>query len=265
MSYVSYRVADALVSALPDRAAERAARAVARAAHALRIPARARLERNLERLGGPELAHARSREAFEHFAMTLTDFLRLGHVSRPELDTRVRLDGEEHLDAARRSGRGVIVVSAHVGSWELGAAWLAAHGVRLRVVSRRHPSAAVERFYRRRRAQWGVHALEGASLWLAAARALRSGEWVGVMVDRARPGHRGAPCAWAAAVARRTGALVLPAAMRRTGNGRHTLWCGPPQEGAHAATGDTRRALASWLAASPEQWCAFTPAPEGIA
>src|SRR6266850_1523741 len=131
MSYLSYRVADALVGALPDRTAELAARAVARVAHTLRVPARSRLERNLERLGGPGLAHARSREAFEHFAMTLTDFLRLGHVSRPELNTRVRIDGEEHLDTARRSGRGVIVVSAHVGSWELGAAWLAAHGIRL--------------------------------------------------------------------------------------------------------------------------------------
>jgi KDO2-lipid IV(A) lauroyltransferase len=260
MAYVSYRVADALVGALPDPAAEWTARTLARALHALHVPARARLERNLERLGGPRLARTRSREAFEHFAMTLTDFLRLGHVTPRDLDRRVRVEGEEHLDAARRTARGVIVVSAHAGSWELGAAWLAARGIRLRIVARPHPSAAVERFFLRRRARWGVLPLEGGSTWLAAARALRSGEWVAIMVDRA--GRRGSPCAWVAALARRTGCRVLPAVMRRGQGGGHLLCCGPLEDGSQGAT---RTALASWLAGAPEQWCAFRPAPEGLA
>ena len=60
------------------------------------------------------------------------------------------------------------------------------------------------------------------------ARALRDGEWVALMGDRAVPGLGGSLGAWASALARRTGAVVLPVATIRRPDGRHALWCDPP-------------------------------------
>src|SRR5437660_339948 len=80
------------------------------------------------------------------FALTFTDFLRLGHLKREALAGAVEVHGAEHLAAARASGRGVILLSAHLGNWELGAAWLAAGGARVNVVARPH-SGWVERFF----------------------------------------------------------------------------------------------------------------------
>ena len=42
-------------------------------------------------------------------------------MSEVEIRDRVRVQGEEHLLAARARGRGVFLLSAHFGGWELGA------------------------------------------------------------------------------------------------------------------------------------------------
>jgi lauroyl/myristoyl acyltransferase len=264
---LAYATADTLVRALPERWSDRAARAVARAAHSARVPARRALEMNLSRLQPLDREGLRqcSRQTFEQFALVVTDFLRLARLSRDELRQRVQIHGTEHLEQVQRAGRGCVLVSVHAGSWEWGAACLAARGVSLRILARPHSSPDVERFFRRRRAAWGVHALEGSPLWVEAARALRRGEWVAVMGDRVVPELRGSLCSWAGALARRTGAALLPVAMTRLPGGRHALWCDAPIAESAALEGGIRDALHRHLARAPGQWYAFSPLPEGLA
>jgi lauroyl/myristoyl acyltransferase len=231
------------------------------------VPARGALERNLARVEPFDRAalRRRSRQTFEQFGLVVTDFLRLGRTSPADLERSVTLHGGEHLERARRLGRGCIVVSVHAGCWERGAAFLAARGVPLRVLARPHANASVERFFRRRRAAWGVRPLEGSPLWPEAAHALRAGEWIAVMGDRAVPELRGSLCAWAAALARRTGALLLPVAMTRLSAGEHALWCDAPLDATSAAEGGVGAALRRHLARAHGQWFAFAPLPEGLA
>ena len=92
-----------------------------------------------------------------------------------------------------------------------------------------------------------------------------AGEWVAVMGDRAVPGLHGSLCGYAAALARRTGALLLPVAMTRLPGGRHALWCDAPIAGTNAAEGGVRAALRRHLERAPGQWFAFDPLPEGLA
>lgn len=136
-----YLAADLVVRMLPARAADRLGVGLARLAFAARVPARARLLENLARLLAPGTdLESVAREAFENFALSFTDFLRLGHGDGGRLASVVEVHGGEHLAAARSSGRGVIVLSAHLGNWELGAAWLAAGGTPVHLVARAHPS-----------------------------------------------------------------------------------------------------------------------------
>lgn len=53
---------------------------------------------------------------------------RIPHMTRAELHGLVAFEGEEHLHAALALNRGVIIVTAHLGPYELGGAWLASHG-----------------------------------------------------------------------------------------------------------------------------------------
>ena len=206
----------------------------------------------------------RALETFEQFALVMTDFLTLGHVSEDGLRQRVVVHGAEHLDAASGHASGCLLVSAHCGCWEWGAAFLSAHGIRLRVLSRPHSSRGVERFFRARRAAWGVRSLDPPPHWAKAAAALRRGEWLGLMGDRGAPGLRGSLCGWASALARRTGAVLLPAAMTRLPDGRHELWFDAPIRGG----GDPqalRAALRGHVERARGQWFAFDPLPEGLA
>ncbi|MGH7730854.1 MAG: lysophospholipid acyltransferase family protein, partial [Candidatus Eiseniibacteriota bacterium] len=181
LAVLGYLIADRLVRVLPIGWADRLALVLAGIVFAARPPARAAMEANLARLmpGAPPGARrARAREAFEHFALSLLDFLRLGRLDERTLGEAVEIRGAEHLEHARAAGRGVILLSAHLGSWEWGAAWLAARGERVSVVARPHPHPWVEGFFTRRRLARGVRMLRGRPLWPGAARALRRREWV---------------------------------------------------------------------------------------
>jgi len=157
------------------------------------------------------------------------------------------------------------VLSAHIGNWEWGAAFLAGSVDHLHVAARPHESAAVESLFARRRRVWGVERLGGRPLWLAASRALRDREWVAIMGDRPMSERAGSLCALAAALSRRTGALVLPAAMLRLGDGRYAACFEPPLGPEACMNGGCRDAIRRFLALDPRQWFAFEPLPEGLA
>ncbi|HKQ57915.1 MAG TPA: hypothetical protein VJY35_08600, partial [Candidatus Eisenbacteria bacterium] len=187
LAILGYLATDLAVRVLPAALADRLARGVARLVFALRPPARRALEANLARClpeSDPRSRQALAREGFEHFALSLLDFLRLGRLDAGSLGAAIEVRGAEHLEHACAAGRGVILLSAHLGNWEWGAAWLAARGARLSVIARPHPNPWVERFFARRRHARGVAMLRERPLWPGAARALRRQEWVALMGDR---------------------------------------------------------------------------------
>ncbi len=272
LSGLLYAAADLLVRFLPARVADGLGVWVARLAFVLRVPARSRLEENLARMtgsGSGREVQGMAREAFANFGLTFVDVLRLGHLSPARLAQAIEVHGAEHLRAARASGRGVILLSAHVGNWELGAAWLACGGPPLHLVARPHPSPWVERLYARRRRAWGVQVVPERPLWRAAARALRRHEWVALMADRVpqvRPGvRRTSACAWAAALSRRTGALVLPAVIVRLPDRRYAAYFESPRAPAEVGAEGFVEGVRHYLRLHARQWFAFEPLPEGLA
>jgi KDO2-lipid IV(A) lauroyltransferase len=269
MPALAYRAAELLARCLPVRAADALASALAGVAWAARVPARAALERNLERAYPAVPAAERrvlGRRTFASFARTFTDFLRLHRTTSADLARTVRVRGGEHLDAARRSGRGVIVLSVHMGDWERGAAFLASLGVPLHLAAREHAGGSVERLFHRRRSRFGVRTLPRSPLFRSATAALRRGEWIALMADRGATPLPGGPsvCAWAAALATRTNALVLPVVLVRDSGRSHTLHVGAPMSPERCRNGAFREAMHGWLSAWPGQWAAFEPLPEGV-
>jgi len=110
--------------------------------------------------------------------------------------------------------------------------------------------------------------LPGRPLWRPAAAALRRREWVAVMADREASQHvraRSSACAWAAALSRRTGALVLPAVIVRRPGGRYAAYFDPPIEPEAVAADSFLNVLRGWLHRFPGQWFAFEPLPRGLA
>jgi KDO2-lipid IV(A) lauroyltransferase len=264
LTILGYRIAATMARVLPAPLAEALAVALARLAFDCRVPARRALEENLARLLPRTAAAARRRHArgaFETFGRSFADFLR----GRPRA-TDVRVVGERHLAGALASGRGVIVLSAHLGNWEGGAAAMAAQGCPLHLAARPQAHAPLEALFASRRAAAGVRALPAGALMPAASCVLRRGEWIALMADRGPARAGGASvCAWAAALAQRTGALVLPAVFVREPGGGHRLHVEAPIEAAACRDGAFRDTMLGWLARWPDQWAAFESLPEGLA
>jgi KDO2-lipid IV(A) lauroyltransferase len=266
ISASAYRVAEWLERRLPRAWTLWLAVALARMAFAVHVPARRVVERNLAAVV-PDRAQARAaaRRAFDQFARSFVEFLALGRMSHDALAERVELRGAEHLDAALASRRGVILLSAHVGNWEWGAAALAARGLHLHLAARRHDSRAVEAMFERRRGAFGLERLGGAPLWPRAARVLRDRGWLAVMGDRGAPDERRPVCVWAAALARRTGAVLLPVISVRTAEGRYALIIESQFSPEECARGAFQSFLRRQLERHPGQWCAFENAAGALA
>lgn len=83
-------------------------------------------------------------------------------VSNKTLD-RYEVQGVEHLRRAYAQGKGVLLVTAHFGNWELlreaGYAVLKKHGWRSSIVARRLDFEPLERFFQEVRSRWGTRVL----------------------------------------------------------------------------------------------------------
>ena len=76
-----------------------------------------------------------ARRTFANLVDASVDLFRLPTATLTELSELVGIDGREHLDAALAMGKGVIAVTPHLGPYELGGAWLAAHGYPVHAVT----------------------------------------------------------------------------------------------------------------------------------
>lgn len=152
------------------------------------------------------------------FLRFCTDFGRLRR--GPAVIDRLvaRTEGLERLDDAARAGRGIVLVSAHLGNWELGAAIAARRGIAVTVLSERAPDPALDRWREVTRARCGVKTAYpgGPAPMLRVLEVLRAGGCVAMLVDReVEPGEG------AARIAAATGAALLPAFVPFLPDGRY--------------------------------------------
>ena len=154
-----------------------------------RLPAeRAVVRRNLTRIlpGTPpraldELVGA----VFRNFAVCFADLITANR--RAGVGALVAaIDGMAELQKATRDGRGLVVLTAHLGNWELAGRMLARDGARpTHVVVAAEADPAVERFLRGGVAPVRFVTCAAPTASLALLAALRRGEIVALQGDRA--------------------------------------------------------------------------------
>jgi KDO2-lipid IV(A) lauroyltransferase len=271
-----YRLAGAAARLLPRGARLAAARTVGRVL-ARRLPRERRaVAANLARvLGGPprERLDGAVEETFARFAACFADLLTLNR-RRPERLQRVlaSAEGEEHLREAFAARRGVIVVTAHLGNWELAGRLMAARHARpTHVVLSAERDAGLEPYLRGGAPGVTFVTRRAATAALPVWAALRRREVVAMQVDRATGGRGdavvpffGAPAAFPLGpflLARASGAPVVPAFCPMTDDGRYRIAVEPPVRVARGGELDALRAVVGALeravARDPTQWFNF--------
>jgi KDO2-lipid IV(A) lauroyltransferase len=119
----------------------------------------------------------------------MVDFFRLLSMELGESKSFARLfEGRHNLDAALAQGRGVILLTAHLGHWEIGGLGLRALGYPLAVVTIRHNSVFTNRLINTLRSRHGIRVIElGDSPFdtIEIVRALNDQAVVAMLGDRA--------------------------------------------------------------------------------
>ncbi|MEY2409516.1 MAG: Kdo2-lipid lauroyltransferase/acyltransferase [Verrucomicrobiota bacterium] len=251
-------------------------------AYRVASPARAGIVRsNLLPLvdNSPEAARLKARELFQNFAVKLADLWR--YESGQPIDGLFgELTGWNHFETARARGRGVLLVTVHLGNWEFGAPLLTRRGVRLQVITQAEPDARLTASRQRARARWGINTLPLGDDPFAAVdiiRGLEAGHAVALLMDRPPAataatvelfGRPFAASISAAVLARATGCAVVPVYIPRTPGGYvvHTLpevpYDRPALRDPGARLELTQRILGAFspaLRAHASQWYHFVP------
>ncbi len=88
------------------------------------------------------------------------------------------------IDEALSEGKGVVLVSGHLGNWELSAAYLAARGVPLDVIARRQANPLFDDWVTRTRRDLGMVVVHDRDAVRQIPRAFREGRAVGFVADQ---------------------------------------------------------------------------------
>jgi KDO2-lipid IV(A) lauroyltransferase len=210
--------------------------------------------------------------AYRTYARYVVELMRLpSRRDRVELETK----GVHEVAATWRASGGPLILSiAHIGNNEAAAAVLAEYGYPVNVIADDTAFPELFDLLRSQRRAWGVELIPWRNL-REIYTVLRKGEILGVVVDW---GYRadGIPVklfdAWttlpagAATLAAKTGAWIVPVALRRTSAGRFRMELDQPIVVASLEPAELQRgtqavadALARTIAKAPEQWYSFKP------
>ncbi len=266
---------------LPARVASRWAR-LAAWGYRVANPARfGTVTDNLLPVVGPDRAAARrcARRLFTRFADKLVDLWRQ-EAGAPLLAPVEPGSGWDHFTDAVRSGRGILLVTPHLGNWELGASLLTAAGIRPLVLTAREPGHGLTEARAEARQRQGIDTLVVGSdpfAFVEVIRRLQDGGLVALLIDRPAAATAvevtflGRPILASIAVAelaRASGAVILPTYIVRDGD-RHRAHTLPPVTYDRRAlsdraarvelTGRILRAFEPAVRQFPDQWFHFVP------
>jgi KDO2-lipid IV(A) lauroyltransferase len=233
--YLIARAAGAAASLLPHAARLAIGRSLGSLVYALDARHRKITLANVDLAFGDEKSAGEKRAiaegAFRHFGAMLFEMITLGRPSWAELEPRFDFEGIERLEEARRRGKGVILVAAHFGNWELHAV---AHGYRLgklHLVAREQDNPYLNRWLEAIRGISGNEVVYKSRALSQMRKLMREGGTVAIVTDQNVHlqdaifvdffGRKAATTPVASWFALRTGAALVPTFCYPIASGRY--------------------------------------------
>jgi KDO2-lipid IV(A) lauroyltransferase len=214
-----------------------------------------------------------ARGVYAHFGAVLFDILWLKSRTPDQIRALIEVRGREHVERGLAAGKGVLLVTCHLGNWEL-------HGVGhglvfapIHVVARPLDNPDLDRRLCEMRTMAGNTVIYKQRALSQILRALRQGGGVAILIDQnVQPGdgifvdyfgRKAATTTVAAALAVKTDCALVPCRTELLEDGRYRLTYAPVVEwspsGDRAAdiarlTQRLTRQIEDWVRETPEQW-----------
>jgi Kdo2-lipid IVA lauroyltransferase/acyltransferase len=233
--------------------------------------------RNLE-MALPELAQKERkrilRGVYRSLGWQLVEFCRMPRYTAQHTRNWIRTEGLEHFNAAQARGKGVLVLTGHLGAWELSSFYHSLMGQPMGMVIRRLDNRLLDDFVNGIRCLHGNWVLHKDDFARGLLTAMRAGNTVGILMDTNMTppqgvfvpffGRMACTASGLARVALRTGAAVLPGFMVwQPDERKYVLQFGPELEFAQSAdpeadvvtaTARCNEVLEAWIRRYPDQW-----------
>lgn len=278
LTYWRYRLLWDGIAALPQPAAQRLPSLLGHAWYRFGPASqRHQARRNLARVTGhppPAELEDLVRAAYVSYTRYWVDAFRLHRMQPEAVLARSTGEGLDVLDDIAASGRGGILASAHLGSWDIGAVFTRHRGWPLTAVAELvEPRRLFERFVRLRE-EAGLEIIPlmpGGRLLRRLEEVVRAGRIATLVADRDLTGRGpvvdffGEPCrlpVGPALLARRTQRPVVVGAFVTRGDGWHGVVRPPVDVSGLPVREGTQviaRELEALIARFPEQWHVFVP------
>jgi KDO2-lipid IV(A) lauroyltransferase len=239
---------------------------------------RAALRGNLEALtNDPKRLDFLTQSCFENFLRMLHDFCDCATAGTPRVNALLSdRRGFEHLEEARRRGKGTLLITGHLGAWELGGMALSGDGFPVNVVTLEEPTEELNKWRHEYRDRFGIKTITVGSdmfAFVEIIQALRRNELVAMLVDRpymnsavgVRFFDRSTRFSSAAArISQITQASVMPAFVLQLERGKYGCYAYPEIEmPAIDSIEENSQRIAnvfqSIVREFPEQWFNFVP------
>jgi KDO2-lipid IV(A) lauroyltransferase len=223
LEYAAVRSIVALLGVLPRSLARTAGAGIGAVAfHALSRLRKTGL-RNLE-LAYPQKTRAERlailREEYRSLGWQMAEFCQMSKYTPESASKFIRYEGLDNYLAARGRGKGVLVVTGHLGAWELSSFYHSLMGYPMSLVIRRLDNPRVDALVNTIRTRHGNRVIHKDDFARGLITAMHAGETVGILMDTNMTPPQGifvpffgieaCTASGLARVALRSGAAVLP-------------------------------------------------------
>ncbi len=226
-------------------------------------------------MDGLGISEAEAREtvrlSFINLGRNILEILYMPNLNKDNIDEYISFENREYIESAVAEGKGVVIFTAHIGTWEwLSAAFLLT-GIPATAIAKKQPNEQYTRVIDDLRATIGMEVFSrGTSELFAAARALKAGKLLGFLADQdAGPGgafidflgKTASTPLGPAVFAKKFGSPVVPAfILRRSDLGKPMHFdksSGDTDQELYDMTVELTRILERVIRENPTQWLWF--------
>lgn len=209
---------------------------------------------------------------YKNFGMNLAEIFRLAGGAFDETNARVKVEGAHIVDQALKRGKGVLILTAHFGNWDLLGMFTIMRGYHLTFISKDLKNKTINEMWMMLRERFGVGIIPAHNSARAALRVLRRNELLGFILDQNRPrdagifadffGRPACTTPGLAIFSAQAQAPVVPVFIHRTPDGNHVIRAlpaiePPPDrepETIRKATREYNLIIENQVRQHPEQW-----------
>jgi KDO2-lipid IV(A) lauroyltransferase len=172
---------------------------------------------------------------FKKIGRNLVDALRLIKYRNGSLKRIVRIRNGNMINELLDRGKGLIVITAHLGCWELIPAYFSQVGYQVNVMAREVYDSNVNREINRIREMFNIRIIDKRRAPIIALKCLLRGEAVGILMDQRTSknsvavdfmGHEAKTPIGPAYLAMKTGSPVIPVGIHRMRDDTHMIEVG---------------------------------------